>query len=104
MCTEILHIIADFLTIVLGVGTIIFAIIEFVKFKKENYKERLRSLRHEVAAYYCMADCMADEIAKLRPNNPSKKTVKTEFMDKAVNHNENILKTRPGKSAKEMYS
>ncbi|MBO5540427.1 MAG: hypothetical protein J5980_05720 [Muribaculaceae bacterium] len=104
MCCEILKIIVDFLALVLEIGTIVFAIVEFAKFKRENYNGRLRNLRQEIAAYHCMADCMAEEIAKLRPNSQSKKTIKSEFLDKAVNHEDNIARVRPSKSAKEMYS
>lgn len=103
MCIEILKTIVSFLSVLLEVGAIIFAIIEFAKFKRENYKNRLRNLKQEVAAYYCMADCMAEEIAKLRNNSTSIKTVKTEFMDKAVAHDDNISKARPSLTAKQLY-
>lgn len=100
-CCEILKIIVSFLSVVLEVGAIIFAIIEFVKYKKENNKARVLKLRQEIAAYYCMADLMAKDLAT---TNKSVKSVKTDYMDKAMNHPDNYARIRPSKSAKDMYN
>lgn len=101
MCKEILEIITNFLSVILEVGAIIFGIIEFSKFKREKYKEQLSNLRKEVAAYYCMADSMADEIRMYSMR--SKKTIKSDHMNRAVSHSDNLAGVRPSKTAKEMY-
>lgn len=106
MCCEILKIILDFLSVLLEVGAIVFAIIEFSKFKKENYKNRIKVLKQEVAAYYCMADYMAEEIFNERKSKGcggNINNIKTEFKNKAKNHQDNIAQLRPSKTAKDMY-
>ncbi len=97
MCKLDFALIASLLSIIIEVAAIVFAIIQFISFKKQNYKDRIKDLNELVVAFQCEEEIMSEEIAKLRNNGKAAVTVRKEFRDFAENHPKNINHIRPKK-------
>jgi len=89
--------IVSLLSVIIEVAAILFAVIEFVKFKRQHYKSQIHELENKILAFYCEEDYMINEIVKLRNDGKSHKTVKVEFRKLAESHPDNKNKIRPKK-------